>query len=833
MKKRVLTVALLWAAAILAISCAITALSVETAYAQEGQFYYIAYDAGGGILGDDAFTIYRKGDSFALPSARKDGYTFNGWIDEYGRAVSQITPTSAEDLNLRAVWLQNPLIEKDCPDIDKTYDGAYVSFGFKITVSSDIKSLAYQWYKDGEAVDGAQDGSMRVRDVRDSGAYGLSVIATAHDGRVSYATSDETIAVTIAKASYDMSGVSVRDAVCVADGKPHVPTLSGRLPDGLRAVCEDNYVESGVYRAEIRFEGDYDNYERVAPRYATLTINAASLLARTEGLTLTVAAEEGFYPGTYCKIVPRKPHDLPALPENVNLVGGVYEIAFYDKDGNLAEAPARLRVQATFESDAGGVLAIADGDYTDAKAGCDGGVWRFDLTPRQAFAFTDAAIGALNAQTPLEVMLGLGVAAGGEGIVFAGLSLAVRKKKKAPVGSGGLYAGAWSAFALRDQAILIVLAFAVLLFAVGIVYRLAQLIALRKEVRAAAPQSRAHDRPSDARALSAPRSAVLPAPYADELSVPAIAPRYLPMPDDEEDEEDGYPEYITDAQGARVMVRSRYSFMARLIQSGSAAQMRYGLIKNKLLSYKKVKSAVGWECERFRKGRKTVATLAIRGKTLKLRLPIDPDAFGRGKYRVEDCGGNKKYESVPALLRVKSDGACRFALKLIESAARGMQLKEGAVRADDYRMPYEDRNALLSRGLIKYETLSSRPDGECVRLDIGSMIRAEITRDEADTALDDDCARALTNTEHGADREGERRAAQIYLDTISCFFRDGETVDLDALKRKKLVAADVTRLEVLARGSLDKPLVVKAHEISPTAVKMLVLTGGKAVKLCG
>ena len=40
----------------------------------------------------------------------------------------------------------------------------------------------------------------------------------------------------------------------------------------------------------------------------------------------------------------------------------------------------------------------------------------------------------------------------------------------------------------------------------------------------------------------------------------------------------------------------------------------------------------------------------------------------------------------------------------------------------------------------------------------------------------------------------------------------------------------VTYIKVLARGKLDKALTVEADDFSPQAVKMIVLTGGSAVK---
>ena len=58
----------------------------------------------------------------------------------------------------------------------------------------------------------------------------------------------------------------------------------------------------------------------------------------------------------------------------------------------------------------------------------------------------------------------------------------------------------------------------------------------------------------------------------------------------------------------------------------------------------------------------------------------------------------------------------------------------------------------------------------------------------------------------------------------------GEVVDLESLKAKKLVDPKTKYVKVLAAGIIDKPLTVKAQEFSETAIKMIVLTGGKVVK---
>ena len=66
---------------------------------------------------------------------------------------------------------------------------------------------------------------------------------------------------------------------------------------------------------------------------------------------------------------------------------------------------------------------------------------------------------------------------------------------------------------------------------------------------------------------------------------------------------------------------------------------------------------------------------------------------------------------------------------------------------------------------------------------------------------------------------------------ISDAYLAGETVDLASLRARGLIPSDVGRIKILAVGTLDKPLTVKADAFSLQAVKMITLTVGQAIEL--
>ncbi len=75
----------------------------------------------------------------------------------------------------------------------------------------------------------------------------------------------------------------------------------------------------------------------------------------------------------------------------------------------------------------------------------------------------------------------------------------------------------------------------------------------------------------------------------------------------------------------------------------------------------------------------------------------------------------------------------------------------------------------------------------------------------------------------------DTKKAIVNVDTLSEAFEAHETACLASMKAKGLIDKRAKTVKVLARGSLNKPLIVKAGDFSRTAVEMILLTGGNAV----
>ena len=127
------------------------------------------------------------------------------------------------------------------------------------------------WYK----AQGANDSAYVLGLPADAGTYTVKVGALYLKG--SYKEYWEcTFDVTIAKAAYDMSGVTFEGGSFTYDGQTHSIVISGNLPTGVTVTYEGNdKVNAGEYTVTATFTGDSANYNAIPVMTAKLTIAKA------------------------------------------------------------------------------------------------------------------------------------------------------------------------------------------------------------------------------------------------------------------------------------------------------------------------------------------------------------------------------------------------------------------------------------------------------------------------------------------------------------------------------------------------------------------------------
>ncbi len=320
------------------------------------------------------------------------------------------------------------------------------------------------------------------------------------------------------------------------------------------------------------------------------------------------------------------------------------------------------------------------------------------------------------------------------------------------------------------------------------------------------------------------------------------------LQEEEEDEEEASEgdeidnALVTLVSGGKVFVQYRRSFRARLIQADGETKDLYNCLRSELLSVDGVKERVSWNYDSFNIGRKQFAKVNANRKSLILYLALAPSEMDE-KYRFRDVSAKKRYAAVPVRYKITGSRSYKYATELIAAAAE----RFGASRTpfeEKLDIPYEEREALIKKRLIR--VYAKRETGETVSeeelekyIEEGATIESlsaytvtdKVSVNEADVLISDATAKQLVALAEEGGRAAAGKRSYINLDTISANFCEGEKVDLASLKEKGLFAAKTAAFKVLARGSLDKSLVIEANDFSLPAVKMIALTGGKVIKL--
>lgn len=145
-------------------------------------------------------------------------------------------------------------------------------------------------------------------------------------------------------------------------------------------------------------------------------------------------------------------------------------------------------------------------------------------------------------------------------------------------------------------------------------------------------------------------------------------------------------------------VRYDYTYTARLVRLKPEAKDWYCAIKNELLSFERVRSRTGKRCETFFAGRTAIARLAVRGKTLTVKLSEDALQYADGKPWLKRTGAKS---TTPCVCRVTSARRAKYVTELISRTLSARLTKNKDYEPRDFYMPYEGVMSLMSKGLVK------------------------------------------------------------------------------------------------------------------------------------
>ena len=111
------------------------------------------------------------------------------------------------------------------------------------------------------------------------------------------------------------------------------------------------------------------------------------------------------------------------------------------------------------------------------------------------------------------------------------------------------------------------------------------------------------------------------------------------------------------------------------------------------------------------------------------------------------------------------------------------------------------------------------------------LLDMEIDVDKADSLITDSLAKSLIKREGDIIYTDGSARAVIDVESISSAFAPGQRVDINLLKQRGLVPDDSAYLKVIGLGSIDRALSVYANDFTLSAVKMIALAGGSAIKV--
>lgn len=173
------------------------------------------------------------------------------------------------------------------------------------------------------------------------------------------------------------------------------------------------------------------------------------------------------------------------------------------------------------------------------------------------------------------------------------------------------------------------------------------------------------------------KSAPLPCATAfEKLGTPLVPIRRPKQPVEKEDARSQSSslgkKFDYDKVMAKKAARKSLTFAEKYALSDDLLKERYARLKEALTSPKAgaepIKSRISKQCDTYRQKGEVVAKITIIGTSLRINLPLDPNAaeFNDGRTPHVDTSNKKVYEEVPFQFKVNSKLALKRALDLIE-----------------------------------------------------------------------------------------------------------------------------------------------------------------------
>lgn len=280
--------------------------------------------------------------------------------------------------------------------------------------------------------------------------------------------------------------------------------------------------------------------------------------------------------------------------------------------------------------------------------------------------------------------------------------------------------------------------------------------------------------------------------------------------DNEEDEEEDEEESTEEESSQAKKMTKKKTFEVRLRLSPEKVKEFFSAITNLYGKYG-IKGRMTKTKMLFNKKGVCYGKMSFSSKTLRIHLPLDVEAFDVGVYKQKDLGSVKAYATVPFTCKLKTGKLVKLLLVEIEKILTDAELPiKKRYKEVNYVEAFENNVSHIAKtGYEKY-------------------IKDEYTLEEVE-ALHDDVTEDLLEKEEIEENPNKKViVATISLDELENKF-EGEKVNLTTLKTQNLCRINANYLIITTGEKLSKKLEVIANEFDSNAVKMICLTGGRAV----
>ena len=183
------------------------------------------------------------------------------------------------------------------------------------------------------------------------------------------------------------------------------------------------------------------------------------------------------------------------------------------------------------------------------------------------------------------------------------------------------------------------------------------------------------------------------APVEEE---PVEEPKQIVIPEELQDD------YIVE-NGIAYMIQR--SYIVKVAGLDDTQKQFYSQVKNKILSYKGLRSKISFRWETFYYGREFIAKFQVRGKSITAFFALNEKDLEGTKYRVEKVENSKAYENVPYKFKFSSPRKTKYACEMVDLVIAKTDAKlDKKYKPVDYAKTLpsiKDKQKLIDEGLCK------------------------------------------------------------------------------------------------------------------------------------